>query len=554
MKRIITILTVMTVVLSSCSQSRIEPVSKNESANIILNISVDNPGVGTRALIKSGWEVNDEIFIWYDDNKDSNPNLVIIYDGSKWMEKKDATVSEGFPIPGEGRYAKALYNGTVKVASKDIYDFDGNILTLNIANWVFLTEIQVVVSGLSNAANCTLACEKFTPLASGTDCYTIGDEYITAKSGTKGAAVTGMSNEEGTAFVFATADYSESSTDKQDFTFTLSDNTGIKEYTANVAIEAKSGKSLINALIIDNSKFKAPSEYVGIWADYDNDSGTPNTILKWSRQNLAITASGKRSWEKSGISSGIAVKVPGTDKEVQVGDYFQWAAYKGYCGEPSGTDKGLVIYTAFDHGHCVGDSNPDDHITFKKSNGSNTYWFHNKHWSGNSKNGISPYCNISGDNQAGTYGKYNSDDGKSVLERASVNDDVANIILGGNWRMPTKDEFNALINATFWAWDGDDHGYYVFTPSGSHLKGAKANSVPNDLNKNDALLFFPAAGYADSSINSNFINVTASGSYWSSTIRSDYTGYSYYLSFATGGLNVPNNNRHRGYSVRPVSD
>lgn len=278
----------MAAVLSSCQKSELESVSANDGKDIVLNISVSNPGVSdTKALIKTGWAANDEISIWYDSNVQENPDLVVTYNGEKWIQKEGATVSGNNPSTGTGKYAKALYNGTVKVASKDTYTYANNTLTFSIANWTFLTEIQVVVKGLTSASadSYTLACDKFTPLAAGNG-YTVGSDAITASTGTKGAAVTGISNTDGVAFVFATADYS---TTAADYKFTLKDNTSgsevTKEYMPNVAIAAKENKSSIKALMIESSSFTAPGpEYVVMKMGASGDK-----TLKWATMNLGAT-------------------------------------------------------------------------------------------------------------------------------------------------------------------------------------------------------------------------------------------------------------------------
>ena len=257
----------MAAVLSSCQKSELESVSVNDGKDIVLNISVSNPGASdTKALIKQGWVENDQIKIWFDANTGDTPDLVIKYDGSsKWTQ--DGTANN-VPASGSG-YVKAVYDNKVIVASKDNYTFENNTLTFNIANWKFLTEVQVVVYGddIDGAKpdKYTLSCDKFTPCT----CYNVGESGITATTGTKGASVIGISNDgvdskPGVAFVFATADYSASSTDKKDFAFTLKDNTSgsevTKVYTHNVAIEAKSGKSSIKALTIASSKFAVPTK------------------------------------------------------------------------------------------------------------------------------------------------------------------------------------------------------------------------------------------------------------------------------------------------------
>ena len=262
MKKIVMIFAAMAAVLSSCSKSELESVSANDGKDIVLNISVSNPGADTKVLIKSAWSENDEISIWYDGNMQENPDLVVTYDGEKWIQKVGATVSGNTPSTGTGKYAKALYNGTVKVASKDDYTYDGSTLTFSIANWTFLTEVQVVVKGLTSASagSYTLACDKFTPLAAGNG-YTVGSDAITASAGTKGNAVTGIPNTDGVAFVFATAEYSATAAA---YKFTLTDNTSspavTKEYTATTdKISGTSGAmAAIKALTIASTKFKAP--------------------------------------------------------------------------------------------------------------------------------------------------------------------------------------------------------------------------------------------------------------------------------------------------------
>lgn len=263
MKRIIMIFAAMVAVLSSCSKNEIELIPENESKDIVLNVSVSDPCADTKALIKNGWVKDDIISIWFDGNTDTKPDLVIKYAGNeKWIQKKDASVSGKKPSTGDGKYAKALYNGTVKVASKDSYTYKNSTLTFNIAHWTFLTELQVVVKGLDKdkANNYALACDKFIPISGAG--YSVDFFCITALKGTEGSVVPGISNEDGVAFVFATAEYSTSSTDTKDFIFTLIDKTSsptvAKLYEPKAVIEAKKDKLAIKALTIESVKFVTP--------------------------------------------------------------------------------------------------------------------------------------------------------------------------------------------------------------------------------------------------------------------------------------------------------
>ena len=270
------------------------------------------------------------------------------------------------------------------------------------------------------------------------------------------------------------------------------------------------------------------SEYVEIAADYDNNPNTANTTLKWYRQNLAITDSGKKSWKGNASD---AVKVPGTDDDVIVGDYFQWAAsYGGYNVTVNQEPDSLLIYTSFTNKGC-GES--EDKFTFigsKQFNQANA-----------------PYGGAS-------YTKYNDSDKatKSVLDTTSTsNDDVASIILGGKWRMPTSAEFKAMKDATYWAWDSDDQGYYVFWPGqGTNGAAGGRDAIADTDNKAAALLFFPTAGSGDGTD----LNAGGFGYYWSSSLDTDDTdrAYDLYFDSCNGVLSQSYDYRYGGFPVRPV--
>ena len=135
-------------------------------------------------------------------------------------------------------------------------------------------------------------------------------------------------------------------------------------------------------------------------------------------------------------------------------------------------------------------------------------------------------------------------------KRLSLENDAANATWGDPWRMPTSAEFKALKDATYWAWDGTDKGYYVYAPQSGDA-GKKNNETTNTYDKSTALLFFPAAGRGYST---GLENAGTYGYYWSSTLYSSTDAY--YLLFNNAGV-IPqqiNGSRYLGFSVRPVSD
>lgn len=137
-----------------------------------------------------------------------------------------------------------------------------------------------------------------------------------------------------------------------------------------------------------------------------------------------------------------------------------------------------------------------------------------------------------GANELGPFSKYNYTDRKFVL---ALEDDVAHVKLGGNWRMPTADEYIELSNNCIWertSFNGVS-GYKVTSRVSGHT---------------DKWIFLPAAGYRGGyGLYSNGEN----GYYWasaSSILDSDASR----LWFHSTGQIVSHEYRYRGFSIRPV--
>ncbi|MBO7415758.1 MAG: hypothetical protein J6U22_04190 [Bacteroidaceae bacterium] len=120
-----------------------------------------------------------------------------------------------------------------------------------------------------------------------------------------------------------------------------------------------------------------------------------------------------------------------------------------------------------------------------------------------------------------TLTKYNSDsrygyngytDNKTVLDN---DDDVVQLMWGGDWRMPSKAEQDELRKMCTWTWTTQNGviGYLVT----SNVSGYTDRSI-----------FIPAAGYFD---DTSLTGVNAIGCYWSNTMYQDITNYACVLSF-----------------------
>ena len=172
------------------------------------------------------------------------------------------------------------------------------------------------------------------------------------------------------------------------------------------------------------------------------------------------------------------------ENESDYGDYFAWGAIKPWY---SSIDKSKSPWTA----------------TWEKTGG---YTEAN-----------APYYND------GSYTKYTTDG--EILKAA---DDAANVILGGDWWIPTKAIWQALVDNSTKGWDSKKG--YKFTNNGQTL-------------------FLPAAGYVN---DTRFSGVGSHGYYWSGTAF--WSSDAYYLFFTNGVVDAQNFvwDRYSGYSVRPV--
>ena len=142
-----------------------------------------------------------------------------------------------------------------------------------------------------------------------------------------------------------------------------------------------------------------------------------------------------------------------------------------------------------------------------------------------------------GGSAAANMTKYNSTDGKTVLESV---DDAATVNMGSGWRMPTSAEFEALCDATTSAWTADYEGSGV---AGLVLTSKADTSIK---------LFFPAAGNCgDGSV----YDVGSIGSYWSRSLNTFSRQGAYYMTFYSSSVYCSSNlSRDLGYSVRGVLD
>lgn len=139
------------------------------------------------------------------------------------------------------------------------------------------------------------------------------------------------------------------------------------------------------------------------------------------------------------------------------------------------------------------------------------------------------YCN---DSEGNSFSKYNQngtiDRHKPILE---PEDDAAHFNWGGDWRMPTEEEFQELIDKCTWKW--------------MEMNGKEGYKVTSKVNGNR--IFLPA----EYGFDPYQCRIGSYGGYWSSSRNAGCPDYALYLYFSW--LHFINGERRCiGFSVRPV--
>ena len=142
-----------------------------------------------------------------------------------------------------------------------------------------------------------------------------------------------------------------------------------------------------------------------------------------------------------------------------------------------------------------------------------------------------------GTSSSGPFSKYNTISSYGTVDNKTVldpEDDVAHVVLGGSWRMPTDAEWTELRTKCTWTWTTENG------VNGRRVTGPNGNSI-----------FLPAAGYWDGA---NLYNAGPIGYYWSSSLRTNFSHYVWHVRFDSDGVYRYDYYRYSGLSVRPVSE
>lgn len=241
-----------------------------------------------------------------------------------------------------------------------------------------------------------------------------------------------------------------------------------------------SGSSTITAIWAGNSNIKATCTVTVIPVPEKVDLGLPSGI-KWASFNL------------------------GASKPDEYGDYYAWGETEPY----------------YEKGYAQSNS------PIWKSDKSSGYIWSSYKWCNGSYGFMTKYCTNS---SSGTV------DNKTTLE---MEDDAANVKLGGNWRIPTNDEFIELKTNCTWEWTS------INGVSGYKVTSKKAGYT-------DKWIFIPAAGWRSTS---SLSYDGEYGFYWTSSLYTVTPYRSYEICFYSSYIYSEHyDDRCDGRTIRPVCE
>ena len=213
----------------------------------------------------------------------------------------------------------------------------------------------------------------------------------------------------------------------------------------------------------------------------------------------------------------------------------------GYANGYGYVDLGLPSGTLW--ACCnIGANNPVDYgnyFAWGETEPQKSYDWESYKWSKSGEYTITKYCSHS------EYGYKKFTDEKTELD---LEDDAAFINLGNGWRMPSKEQFEELLNNKY------------TTSEWIMINEIKGRLIISKRNNNS--IFLPAAGYRNGR---QLINTTPFGGYWARTLSSEISVFNnllygadcLFLNDCKETVLTPyfishDGNRYNGRSVRPV--
>lgn len=306
---------------SSCQKEQFNETSQ-DGFDIDIKVADLYTGTDTKA-VKSGWATGDKLLIWLDDNLQKSADIIIKYDGSKWVKDTDATVSGNAPESSSGDMMVAYiaadnlseyntshvsttafrdfyvpfyenkvdnrnwpYKTSLVALSSSTYSFSDNKISAEISSWAFHNDIQVVVSGLNDTDEWALSCESFTYRFKFQLDHTDGSSWIMNGNVTYGDYAYGEDNADGKAFYF----FSDSGLTNLYFSFSLINISSGTKYIYKTSQHSVDGDpTKLKAITIPFSSFVKTLPEGALSGEFTVNSSGKKVLF--SKGNLYYTGS-----------------------------------------------------------------------------------------------------------------------------------------------------------------------------------------------------------------------------------------------------------------------
>jgi hypothetical protein len=237
-------------------------------------------------------------------------------------------------------------------------------------------------------------------------------------------------------------------------------------------------------------------------------SNATDKTVTWSSSNTSV-ATVSSSGEVMAVAAGFATITVTTNDGSKTATCSVKAVNYSYDYVDLGLPSGLKWATC-----NLGASSPEepgDYYAWGEIEIKQVYSWYTYKWYNSSNNTITKYYNSS----------------SSVL---AYSDDVAHVLLGGNWRMPTNAEWYELQSYCTWSWTTQNGR------EGDLVTGPNGNSI---FLPSAGLECYPYTGYTG-------------GYYWSSSLFTSSIDKAWAVSFYSSSISRGGNLRYYGCSIRPV--
>ena len=506
MKKIFVLIGVAILALTACNQDLINTdLDEGKYPAITFNMSATHPdGVATKA-VKTGWETNDVVFVFFS-TATAPQYLEMKWDGSKWVNTEKNSLALAENATGTMRAVYLPFGSSATVLnSEGAYTFSETYYSYYLTATLDYTVTDGVVSGTfdmqipegyiqlfvdkADAApgevielrNKNLTPQGIVSIAS--------DGTITHTTSATGAPLPGYvydkevkASGESKGYLFSGILAAGVRDVKTDYHFTLVSGGWKGDYYK----KSYTGKKLYTGSAAGRA-VKLPA--IANWTK----------ITEYFPIDLGIDVRGKRVyWAEKNL---------GASSEAGAGDYYSWGEIEPY-------------YT--------GDDPQVNPASWKSGKESGYNW--------------PSYTRYTTDNGA-SFTKYTYTGDWDTPETLEPKDDAANVVLGGDWRVPTMFELMEGLHYSA-------QGIWVVEGESGSSQGHRITSKHAGYSSS---IFLPWQGYRnEKSINEVFVN--GGGTLWTSTRHGGTIGYAHAFDFGLGGADWGSSWRVLGRAIRPVTD